>query len=220
MTRPLIVVRAGDASRHPDYAGGDYDLVVSYYGRDPARRALADHAAPGGKLGGVYALACERPALFADRPYVWLPDDDVTLPASGVGAMFELMRDYELALAQPAVTGHVNLPITRHDPSCQLRFTNFVEVMAPCFAGDLFHELLPWFHGLRFGWGLAFYWHTLAERYGRTAILDACPMEHTRPAMQGELYAAGDPYAEFRVTRKKIPLTKLPTPTELGRIPA
>ncbi|HSC65029.1 MAG TPA: DUF707 domain-containing protein [Caldimonas sp.] len=68
-------------------------------------------------------------------------------------------------------------------PPAQLRFTGFVEVMAPLFSREALRSCAPTLDESRSGWGLGWVLPTLCERagLGRIAIIDATPVRHTRP---------------------------------------
>jgi hypothetical protein len=70
-----------------------------------------------------------------------------------------------------------------------LRYTNFIEIMAPAFATPLLAQLRGSFGTSVLGWGLDFYWPRFTE-LGQTAILDATPVRHTRP-VSGALQLGG-----------------------------
>jgi hypothetical protein len=109
-SRFLVVVRAGDASLHPtwtdDLATRDWDLVVSYYGLDPARyrdargRRIDD---AGQKFLGLHALLT-RERFWREYDYIWLPDDDLAIDQAAVSALFATTARLGAALAQPALS--------------------------------------------------------------------------------------------------------------------
>ncbi len=63
-----------------------------------------------------------------------------------------------------------------------LRYTNYIEIMAPCLHKDILKKALPLFQGTMSGYGLDYIWCRWAEAGAfRTAILDEIAMHHTRP---------------------------------------
>lgn len=201
--RCLVIVRAGDASLHPgwtrDPATRDWDLVVSYFGDDPARfrdagaRRVDDK---GQKWSGLHALLT-REDFWRDYDYIWLPDDDLAVEQDVVSALFARMARMQLALAQPALSwsSYYSHRVTLHHPSFTLRMTNFVEVMAPCFARPVLERCLPTFVENLSGWGLDVLWPRMLPAEPRAcAIVDALQMTHTRPVggpAYDKLHAAG-----------------------------
>jgi len=189
-SRFLVVVRAGDASLHPtwtdDLATRGFDLCVSYFGKDPSRfrgageRRIDD---PGQKFLGLHALLT-REAFWRDYDYIWLPDDDLAIDQASIGELFATASRLEVALAQPALAwdSYYSHRITLAHPSFAWRMTNYVEVMAPCFARPFLERCLPTFTENLSGWGLDLLWPRLLPPKPRAiAILDDVVMTHTRP---------------------------------------
>ncbi len=217
MSRNLVIIRAGDQSLHPGWSkpSASYDLIVSYYGDDPERfrqGALLRHDVKGGKLEAMHRLFADRPLLLERYDFFWIPDDDILIAPDGIDRLFQAMATHQLAVAQPALDedSYVNLRITARHEGFLLRFTNFVEVMAPCLSRDLLRRTLTHFAGNRFGWGMDWYWSALAER--SAAILDYVTMTHTRAPKTGALYADGNPKDELEAFMKKIGWQILPRP--------
>jgi hypothetical protein len=188
--RGLVIVRAGDTSLHPgwtrDPATRDWDLVVSYFGENPGRFRDADSRRiddPGQKWSGLHALLT-REDFWRNYDYIWLPDDDLAVDQDTVSALFANMALMEFALAQPALSwaSYYSHRVTLRHPSFTLRMTNFVEVMAPCFARPFLERCLPTFVENLSGWGLDVLWPRMLPRSSRAcAIVDALQMTHTRP---------------------------------------
>ena len=195
--RNLILLRAGDASLHGQWTRGadrDFDIFVSYYGEVEGRHLDdADYyeSRPGPKWPGLAALLRDHPSLVDAYDAFWLPDDDLAADTAVLNRMFAFFHAHQLALAQPALTpdSYFTWSTLLQAPRAQLRFTGFVEVMAPLFSRDALRLCAPTFDESRSGWGLDWVWPTLCERAGagRIAVIDATPVRHTRP-VGGELY--------------------------------
>jgi hypothetical protein len=198
--RNLVVVRAGNQSLHPgwtqDLATRDWDLVVSYFGDDPtlyrsaAERRIDDK---GQKLEGLIALFAREPA-WREYDYIWLPDDDLATDQAAISELFRTMAHEDLAIAQPSLSwaSYFSYGITLHHPSFALRYTDFVEVMAPAFSRAALETCLPTFSENLSGWGLGFVWaYLLANRPRQAAIVDRAQVTHTRP-VGGPSYAKLD----------------------------
>jgi hypothetical protein len=73
--------------------------------------------------------------------------------------------------------------VTRQQTDCLLRFTFFVEVMAPAFRADALRLCLPVMQeDTRYGWGHDWVFpKLLGYPENKIAIVDACAVEHTRP---------------------------------------
>jgi hypothetical protein len=188
--RNLVIVRAGDTSLHEQWLAGDaernWDLIVNYFGDDPQRYRKDDVQridSKGPKWPALHVLIQKlgQDVFCYDR--VWLPDDDLSATKTGINSLFDIIDKHALALAQPALTpdSHLGHLITLHNRSFHLRFTNFVEIMAPCFNHDFLKQMLPSFNENLSGWGLDFLWPTKISDWTRIAIIDAVSVRHTRP---------------------------------------
>ena len=189
--RFLVVVRAGDASLHPAWVDPShprsFDLVVSYYGRDPERyrdapfRRVDD---PGQKFEGLKALL-EREGFWRDYDWIWLPDDDLATEPAGIDRMFAMMEALSFDLAQPSLDWHSHYwwGITLRSPSFCVRCTDMVEIMAPCFSRGFLERCLPTFGANLSGWGLSFVWpHLLGRGLRRCGLLGDVTVTHPRAA--------------------------------------
>ena len=190
--RFLVVVRAGDNSLHPQWLGDPrarrWDLVVNYYGDDPRRYrddpGVTRIDSKGPKWPALHKLLGENRGLWQDYDYVWLPDDDLATDCASIERLFDLMVGLGLQLAQPSLSwrSHVSLPMTLHNPNFALRYSSFVEPMAPCFSRAVLERVIPTFGEIISGWGLDYVWPTfLANPARECAILDRVQVTHTRP---------------------------------------
>jgi len=214
--RFLVIVRAGDRSLHPRWTSSpatrSWDLVVSYYGRDPVlyRDASArriDDA--GAKWPGLHRLLC-RERFWRDYDYVWLPDDDLAIDEPGVNALFATVAAHDLALAQPALSwsSFYSHPVTIRHPSFRLRFTDFVEIMAPCFARGALETCLETMAESASGWGFDWTWpRQVGAPERRCAVIDDVVVTHTRPVGGPNYDALRDsgitPVAEAQSLRRR-----------------
>jgi hypothetical protein len=197
--RNLVFVRAGAHSLHPRLlAGGDarsWDILVSYYdaaafaaGPTPPADGVAVEYVPGGKWKGVYQ-AFNQVGRLDQYDYVWFPDDDVAATPEAVEAIFRVARERELAVCQPALTldSYYSHWITLVQEGFQLRYTDFVEIMAPCLRRDTILRALPLFDRTESGFGLNHLWQRLdTDNRRQAAIIDAVTVRHTRPVSTRE----------------------------------
>ena len=195
--RNLVVLRAGDSSLHRQWLDApdrDFDLFISYYGRTPGRHQEdADfyEARPGPKWPAIAALLEQNLAALGAYDTFWFPDDDLAASGPVIDRMFAFFHAFQLCLAQPALTrnSYYTWDTLLQDSRAHIRYTRFVEVMAPIFSRAALEVCRPTFAESRSGWGLDWVWPTLCRQagLGRMAILDATPVRHTRP-VGGELY--------------------------------
>ncbi|MBB5374049.1 hypothetical protein [Acidocella aromatica] len=191
MRRNLVIVRAGDNSLHPEWLKGapsrTWDLVVNYYGDKPdiyRVPGIERIDSKGPKWPALHDLVSANPRFLEDYDYVWLPDDDLRTDAAQINLLFKIMEQQQLQVAQPALTwnsyfGHLT---TIANKKFFLRYTNYVEVMAPCLSAQLLCRALPLFNFNLSGWGLDFVWTKfVAKPEIEIAIIDVVNVEHTRP---------------------------------------
>ena len=199
----LVVVRAGDTSLHPQWLRGSgersWDLIVHAFGEtcpwvdeegvEVIRATGAEKQGP--KLRAMHALYGRRRSDFLSYDYVFFPDDDLAADLETINLIFVLCQHFKLDYAQPALTHDSHMAgwgITMENRSFLLRYTTFVEVMAPVFSRSFLELCIPTFTENVSGYGLDILWSSWVTSPWKIAILDACPMKHTRPPFQGQLY--------------------------------
>lgn len=187
----LVICRVDARSIHRSWLGDprtrSYDVWLDCFGDgegawegEPARVSVGQNTT---KFRRIQAFARERPELRSYE-YVWLPDDDVRLDPAGLEALFATMRAHGLDLAQPALLrgSHTSHLVTLQHSGFQLRYTNFVEMMAPAFSGRALATCLEGFSDNVSGLGMDLAWSTMLGRpRDRIAVIDAIGMAHTRP---------------------------------------
>jgi hypothetical protein len=197
--RNLVVVRAGEGSIHESWlnAPGEersWDLIVSYFGKAPDRFRDGDWLRIDGqglKYQALHDLITSQEALIRQYEYVWFPDEDLAFTCEDANRFFERCRLLSVPLAQPALTpdSYFSHAITLHEPFFQVRYTSFVEIMAPCLRQDVLWKLLPTFKENHSGWGLDHVWpELLGGDASRIAIVDDVRVRHTRPVGGGQYY--------------------------------
>jgi hypothetical protein len=189
--RNLVIVRAGNSSLHPAWLSGaperSWDLLVNYFGDDPDKYKDQDILridSKGPKWPALKELIETHREIIDRYDYVWLPDDDIATNAADINRLFEIARKYKLALCQPALSlnSYFSWGVTLKTMFTRLRYTNFVEIMVPCFDHDFLLRCLPSMGDNLSGFGLDFLWpHMLASEPDRIAIIDAVSVTHTRP---------------------------------------
>ncbi len=187
----LVIVRAGDRSLHPEWLKGDeartWDLIVSYYGDDPDLYRDHDIAridSKGPKWPALYDVIMANKGLIEKYSHIWMPDDDLLIDKAGINRLFETCKTYGLEIAQPALTwdSYSSHLATLHHTNTLIRYSNFVEIMGPCFSSRMLAKSLPLFASNMSGWGLDFVWPNLADSPDTgVAIIDTVTICHTRP---------------------------------------
>lgn len=137
---------------------------------------------------------------LAEYDWVFVIDDDVSLPPAFLDVFLFLAERFELRLTQPAhrALSHAAWPITRRRAGSLVRETAYVEIgPVTAFRSDTFDVLLP-FPELKAGWGLDAHWAALArDRAWRLGIVDATPIRHHLRRIAA-FYDHGEAIAEGR----------------------
>ncbi|MGG7564833.1 hypothetical protein ACQ5SO_01555 [Rhodovulum sp. DZ06] len=185
----LVVLRLGADHRVSGWAktpraARDWDLVLSPYQEVADLSAFEGEVvpAPGGKWEALHALFVARPELWEHRARIWMPDDDLEGDAATVARFLALARARELSLAQPALTPDSAFShfVTVRHLLTTVRYTNFVELMAPLATPEVLRASLPMMEGRAGAKGLDYLWaRGLPPR--AVGVVDAAPMRHARP---------------------------------------
>ena len=122
--------------------------------------------------------------------YIWFPDDDIQINTESINKLFVLAKKYNLWLCQPSLLGYISHQITSPYQNSLLRYTNFVEVMAPMMNLDTVLKLKDTFDVNYSSWGLDGIWpYILGHPKDKIAIIDEIKMTHTKPPGNPELYS-------------------------------
>lgn len=219
----LVVVRAGDRSLHEQWLKGgerNWDLVVSYFGDRPELFAQQDvKVIPcrGSKWQGLISFLKGHPDITRQYSRIWFPDDDLLLDTLTINRFFNLSEKYDLALSQPALTWNsfYSHKLTLWHPLSEFRYTNFVEVMAPCFRSDFLEVVGESFGESSSGWGLEYLWAAELENRGfKQGIIDSTSMFHTRPVGSAGHGGANDPMNEMARLLEKYQLSRIRARTQ------
>ena len=185
----LALFRAGPNSLHHHAVerldAQNFDYALSWFGDQPpvhAQGAAFVHMQKGAKWPGLEQTLLAHWDTIQKYRYVWLPDDDLLCTPEDVSRMFAICDDLQLELAQPALTrdSYFTHIVTMQHPEFQLRFTNFVEIMAPVLSADMLSRVFHTLAGQVSGYGLDGLWPRFS-RLGKVAIIDDTPVKHTRP---------------------------------------
>ena len=192
----LIIVCAGDNSLHHDHnwyttTSREFDVCVIYYGNDQTveNRYKTESTYFIKRQGPKWQLI--RHALKSSNEilpwkkyeYIWMPDDDLSIRVDSINEFFHIAKKYKLNLCQPSLVDlNVEHKILIQRPSNILRFTNFVEIMAPCLHVDALQHVWKTLDAdrIKSGWCLDLVWPHLLN-YNGVAVIDKTPMIHTRP---------------------------------------
>jgi hypothetical protein len=192
----LIIICAGDNSLHHElqwYTNNTrtYDLCVIYYGNDPAMENryktestyFVQQQGPKWQLIRHALKLPEESLPWRTYEYIWMPDDDLSISVDTLNEFFGIAKTYKLNLCQPSLVDlNVEHKILIQRPGNILRYTNFVEIMAPCLHVNALEHVWKTLDEdrVKSGWSLDVVWPHLLN-YQRVAVIDKTPMMHTRP---------------------------------------
>jgi hypothetical protein len=211
--RNLVFCRVGDGSLHRSWMGDpatrSYDVWLDYYGADDARYA-GDPARLTVtrdlfKIQRIAQIVRDHRDALAGYDAIWFPDDDLQATPETVDRLFEIFHALDLLVAQPALAdgSHYSHAITLENREFSVRFTNYVEPMAPVFSRPALEACWMTFAESISGWGIDYVWpKLLGEPRDRLAIVDAASVLHTRPVGVSAWYRSLklDPMAELVAT--------------------
>jgi len=131
-----------------NYFGNDPQTPrVSYLGDGPEKFRMPDITPIDGsvtKWSALHALLLANVDLIRKYDYIWLPDDDIACRAQDIDRLFQRHAGANnLPACSAGTVAHklFSWCITLRNPLTRVRWTNFVEVMVPCFHRDLLIKL-------------------------------------------------------------------------------
>ncbi len=164
----------------------DYDVhLVVYDGSYTVFKNDAEFVtqAKGHKLKCVYDYLIKNSWVLDYYDYFFVPDDDILIDNKAIGKLFTLMQEYSLDIAQPAlVNSYYTFEHTLKVENSFIRYTNFVEMMLPCFSKKALKKVLFTFNENISGWGADHHWGKIIDyEKHNMAIIDDVEAIHIRP---------------------------------------
>lgn len=204
-----IISTVGNNSQHRHWISSsqEYDVhLIVYddsYGKYKADTPFIKRR-EGYKFQLVYEYLQENKHLIEHYAYFFIPDDDIYIEPEHINKLFRSMKKYQLAIAQPAISNtYYTYPHTRKKWFYNIRYTNFVEIMQPCFSRDALKKTLFTFKENNSGWGLDFHWGKLVDfRKKNMAVLHNVHSIHTRPVQSSHGDELEEYLEKYNLTRK------------------
>jgi hypothetical protein len=190
----LVIAAVGDASLHNYWVptqNNNYDIFLINYGKNNCYKKDAKYylEKTGYKFNLIHKVFEDNPKLY-DYKYIWMPDDDIHIAPKEIDKIFQMANDYNLWICQPSIMGWYGLKITLHNSESKLRFTNYVEIMCPCFESNALKKCIATFKENKSGWGIDHIWNIILDNpKNKLAILDDVVAIHTRPVGGGNCYS-------------------------------
>lgn len=183
-----VFVPVGKDSLHRQLLKGDADFDLHLLIYDGSYNKFCNDSDfiacdAGYKMDMTYRYLHRHPDFFEKYEYFFLLDDDIVISTEDVNRLFSMMREYQLKIAQPSlVMSYYTYKHTAFHPFYILRYTNFVEMMMPCFSRDALKAVLPTFEQKIRWCGIEMHWPVLVgSNHKDMAIVDAVSAKHTRP---------------------------------------
>jgi len=193
MNKYLVISPIGDESLHPEWVKGkpNFDLVLIYYGNDEyiaksnIKYTPYVYMAKGEKYHLLKSFIESNIEFISNYTHIWIPDNDVSISTENINKLFETADNLQLFICQPSMDGYVSHEITKPVSNSILRYTNFVEVLAPLFNLESLLKVYETFNLNYSSWGYDYLWaHLLGYPQDKIAILDEIIMTHTKPVGQ------------------------------------
>ena len=207
----LIISTVGDNSLHRRWLSNSasYDVALIYYGDSVGYEGESKYyyKSKGFKYHLIKDFLENNPILYS-YDYVWLPDDDIQADPEDIEKLFRMMADYDLWVAQPSIIGYYGVKITLHQLGSLIRFTNWVEIMCPCFNSKALKICQKVFKENETGWSIETIWNELiGHPKDKIAIIDDIVVVHTRPVggnyrLEKALKEANEVYYKWKLDKE------------------
>ena len=217
MDKYLIISPLGDKSICETWLQQEpnFDIVFLYYG-DNINTPISYlkytshiYSAKGTKFALIKAFIQDNLELISQYSYIWFPDDDVRISTEEINRLFDFAKERNLSICQPSMDGYVSHEITKPVKNSLLRYTNFVEVLAPMFNLDALLKVYETFDENYSSWGFDYLWaHLLGYPQDKIAIIDDIVMTHTKPVGQDYSHFPKEPWKEMVELLFKYNITK------------
>ncbi|MFB3387048.1 hypothetical protein [Flavobacterium sp. LAR06] len=202
MNKHCIIAAVGKNSLHHEWIDKksrfDLHLIVYDDSYELFKNDCSNVSAQKGyKFRLIYEYLSNNPELIDQYNYFYMPDDDISINSANIRRLFKYMKIFKLDAAQPAIgNSYYSHDHTAKNKDFLLRFTNFIEIMQPCFSNDGLKKVLFTFNESISGWGIDYHWGRILDyRKMNMAVIDDVSSEHTR-AVQSDHHEEMNAYVE------------------------
>ncbi len=212
----LVIAAVGDDSCHTYWLNKktNFDLALIYFGndmqkaKDYSKDATFFIQAKGNKFKLIYQFYTDFEKIISENyRFIWMPDDDIIISGSEIDRLFKITEREGLILSQPAMKGYFSHRITKPKFLSYLRYTNFVEVLAPLMEISVFKNLSSTFCLNESSWGYEFLWvNMLGNPKDKIGIIDSVVIYHTRPIGKNYSRFSVHPFEELKDLNLKFKL--------------
>lgn len=139
----------------------DYDIVAIYYGDSDERFKVYcerfDHVVrhKGSKFQNFFTFYRNSNLLDKYERY-YIVDDDIIMNTDKINQLFAFSHEHGLKICSPSFTvgSKISHTVTKHDPTCKFRYTNFIEVNTPLMTRGAVDRLNKYYNKCLIGWGV------------------------------------------------------------------
>lgn len=188
MTKYCVIAAVGQSSLHRKWIDetSEFDLHLIVYDNSFDRFKNDTPFVTqmkGFKFRLIHEYFAMNTHLIDQYKYFYMPDDDIVIDSFNIHKLFAYMEKYKLAIAQPALSdSYFSYVHTIRRPETKIHFTNFIEMMQPCFSRKALKKVKFTFIENQSGWGMDFHWGVLLNYRKMTmAIIDDVISVHTKP---------------------------------------
>jgi hypothetical protein len=185
MNRFLSIIVVGKNSLHHNWISNDriFDIALIHYDDTEIDYSNVEYYVKikGQKYNIIKKFIENNLDILDKYDYIWLPDNDIEISVIDVNKLFTISKENNLYLSQPSMSGYISHDITSKKTN-DIRYTRFVEVLAPLFKNNILLKLYNTFDENESSWGYDYLWpFLLGYPEMKIAILDQINMVHTKP---------------------------------------
>jgi hypothetical protein len=225
--RNLLIAPVGFEGIHSNWLhpARQYEVCLIAYEKNVPFLEFADRyfLMEGFKYNLIHKLISNEHIKIKNYDYIFMPDPDIFITTKQINVLFAIMEYYDLWLAQPSLMPYnFSHPETCTQEKSFLRFTNYAEVMMPCFSQKALQICYESFIENKSSWGMDILWnHLLGYPEDRIAIIDEISVYHSKKIdlENGEFYKAigTNPFIDTHIILDKYKI-EYPNIKEFKRI--
>jgi hypothetical protein len=119
-----------------------------------------------------------------DYDLFWIADDDIKIGKEDILNFIDIFLEFKLYIAQPGCLGFaMGKQIVRRNSRFKLRYSNYVDGIAPMFNRSALKKCIETFRDCESGRGIDHVWAAILENTKKgIAIIDAALMIHMKPS--------------------------------------
>jgi hypothetical protein len=181
----LSIIVVGKDSLHNRWVSNDriFDIALIHYDDTEIDYSNVEYylKIKGQKYNIIKKFIESNLDIFEKYEYIWLPDNDIEISVVDINSLFLISKEKDLYLSQPSMSGYISHNITSKKTN-DIRYTRFVEVLAPLFKNNILLKLYNTFDENESSWGYDYLWpFLLGYPEMKIAILDQINMVHIKP---------------------------------------